>query len=536
MLDLVFRTEDIRIEDMNKYFVETKIDREIINLLKTQTPAILVGSRGVGKSFLLRIAQSELIDSFERERILPVYVSFIKSGLLQTNQENQFQFWMLAKVCQEIIRSLKKQGLMVNVSQQHREVLGVDSNDAFADLIKNFESSWHTKNFSPDLSCLPSIEDFKYTIEDICEELNISRINLFFDEAIHVFLPEQQRQFFTLFRDLRTPYITCNAAVYPGITSFGDTFQSTHDATVVNISRDIFDNEYVASMKEIIEKQAQQKNDSTILTNISKYMDNFKILAFSANGNPRMLLKILAESKNISSGNVSDVIKKFFRTSIWKDFMSLADLYTGHRAFFDWGREFIDDVVLPDFLEKNQQGLSKGEGETRCCIWVHRKAPEQVKIALRLLDYIGIVSEHTTGIKATRSEFGTRYLVNPGCIFSLLNNPSTEAPSIIRAFSLKRMSEYGANHSSYMKILTESNTIRNPDPASILSKRIKQKVELLDLSPWMKNQLTTHGITTIEQILKLTEKELKLIPYFGEARARQIMNAAINATNEYISG
>jgi len=55
MNDFFFRTEDIKLEHIQDFFVETMQDREVINALKNRNPIILIGSRGVGKSFLLKI-------------------------------------------------------------------------------------------------------------------------------------------------------------------------------------------------------------------------------------------------------------------------------------------------------------------------------------------------------------------------------------------------------------------------------------------------------------------------------------------------
>jgi chromosomal replication initiation ATPase DnaA len=91
MADFFYRTEDIKPEEVAKYFVETKRDREIINALKARNPVVLAGSRGVGKSFLLRVAESELLADFESQRVLPVYVSFSRSSLINTTDPQQFQ-------------------------------------------------------------------------------------------------------------------------------------------------------------------------------------------------------------------------------------------------------------------------------------------------------------------------------------------------------------------------------------------------------------------------------------------------------------
>ena len=79
-----------------------------------------------------------------------------------------------------------------------------------------------------------------------------------FDEACHNFLPKQQREFFTLFRDLRDSKICCKAAVYPGITSYG-TFEVFHDSIVKRVEKDILAEDYVEKMRDIIERQVDNR-------------------------------------------------------------------------------------------------------------------------------------------------------------------------------------------------------------------------------------------------------------------------------------
>ena len=82
MSDLLFRTEDIPNEDILDLFVETNQDRDVIEKLKSVSPIILVGSRGVGKSFLMKVAEEELNKTYISEKILPVYLTFNKSSLI----------------------------------------------------------------------------------------------------------------------------------------------------------------------------------------------------------------------------------------------------------------------------------------------------------------------------------------------------------------------------------------------------------------------------------------------------------------------
>jgi hypothetical protein len=537
MSEFFFRTEDIPPDEILQYFVETKRDREIINLLKARNPVVLAGSRGVGKSFLLRVAESELLTAFGAERIFPVYVTFSKSSLIHTTDQLQFQHWMLAKICARLVRALSKAGLLgatpaslsILTGQQGASVATIDTR--IEGIATAFEDSWKQAPGSIDLAGLPTVEAFRDAIEDLCDALKIARLIVLIDEAAHIFLPEQQRQFFTLFRDLRSPYMSCKAAVYPGVTSYGDTFQPMHDATMIAFERDILSAEYVSNMREIVEKQSE----SEIISDIARHGQNFAILAYAASGNPRILLKTLSRAPRVTAQLTNEVIREYYRSDIWSEHSLLPDKYAGHRLLIDWGRKFIETEVLPDLKRKNDAYIQAEKAST-CFFWIHRDAPQPVKEALKLLAYTGIVSEHANGIKATRGEVGTRYAVNLGCLFALEATPTTSALPIAQNLTPRRMSEYGANHNAYQSLLAEVPTFTEANVGDILSKQLAKSIDVLDIAYWQRKGLRSLGLTTIGDVLNVSEYKLMEISYVGEKRSRRMRNAAMEAVYEYLSG
>jgi len=535
MTDFFFRTEDIRPEDIFDFFAEGKEDRNIVDALKNRNPTILVGSRGVGKSFLLRVAQNELLQAFPSERIFPVYMSFIGSALLQSNDPEQFSHWMLARICSSVTRALKSQGLLASHSQSAKILTGesdsLTSPTSIEKIISAYENSWKNPDVKIDTSLLPSVDNVKEALEDIATELNIKRFNLFIDEAAHIFAPDQQRQFFTLFRDLRSHCITCKAAVYPGVTVFGDTFQPSHDATLISLHRDVLAPEYVDKMREIVEKQA----DSAMLQKMAENMKNFAILAYAASGNPRLLLKTLSEAPKLNSTQINSVIKDYYRVNIWSEHTALADKYAGHTDYIDWGRDFIETVALPEIKSKNDVSLNL-DRSTSAYIWVHRDAPEAVKESLRILSYTGILSEHTAGIKATRAAVGSRYVVNLGCLFALEPAPAATAFDVAKGLSPRRMTEYGAKHTAYEELLKKVNLSSKKSLPSALEVQFKKPSGILDLTNWQKEKLIELNLKTVGEVFQATEEKLKQASYVGDVRARQMRNAAFAAVMEYLSG
>ncbi len=536
MADFFFRTEDIRPDEVLEYFVETAKDRQVVDALKNRNPVVLVGSRGVGKSFLLRVAQKELMDTFETNRVFPVYISFVRSSLLQSSDPDQFNHWMLAKICSSVMRGLTKSGLLGRAPKSIALLAGGEltttvERTKVEEIADTYEASWKTPHATVNIEGLPSIEEFKEALEDLADELNISRFSLLIDEAAHIFLPEQQRQFFTIFRDLRSHCITCNAAVYPGVTTFGEIFQPVHDASMISIDRDILSDDYIENMREIVQKQA----DSNLLAQIAQYGKNFSTLAYAATGNPRLLLKTIARCSKMNSQQINETIREFYRSEIWAEHSTLSEKYFGHKTLIDWGRDFIETQVLPDIKAKNDLYISSDKA-TSAFFWIHRDAPELIKEALRVLAYTGIVVEHAVGIKASRAEIGKRYVINLGCLFALDVSPTNSAFEIAKALTPKRMTEYGVNHPAYNKLLDQAAVIVNNEITNALNMQLDRPASVLDLTTWQLEKLTELGLNTVRDVLNATEQKLKEANYVGEVRARRMRNAAVAAVLEYLSG
>jgi hypothetical protein len=232
---------------------------------------------------------------------------------------------------------------------------------------------------------------------------------------------------------------------------------------------------------------------------------------------------------------LNEVIRKFYRSSIWSEHSDLADKYVGHREVIDWGRGFIESSVLPEIKSKNDQYMATDRA-TSCYFWVHRHSPEVVSESLRILSYTGIVKEQESGIRATRGEVGKRYAVNLGCLFALEPTPASTAFAIAKALTPKRMTEFGANHPAY-RPLTESTTINiEGEHGFALEPQLQKPVSVLDLTAWQKEKLAELSLSTVGDVLNASEEQLKLAKYIGDVRARRMKNAAVAAVLEYLSG
>lgn len=535
--EFVIRTEDIRPEEILNLFVETDRDLQLIEALKAPSPLIIEGSRGTGKSFLLRVCEQQQLADLKQNMVLPVYVSFAKSSLLHTNNPQQFQRWMLARLCSRVLRGLYTSGLLGSGLRAAGVLSGgkvglAGESTRLEQIAADYENSFRNPGIKINDADIPDVEDFRDAAQDLCRDVGLQRINVLFDEAAHIFRPEQQRQFFTLFRDLRSPYMTCNAAVYPGVTVYGETFEITHDARMESLHRDPSDPKYRDQMREIVLRQA----DSELQRIIHRNGENFDALGFAVSGNPRLLLKTVALASTLRSGDVQAVIKEFYRTNIWSEHSGLAERYPGHKALIDWGRNFVEQIVVPDAIQKNDTWQREGKSERTCYFWIHRDAPEAVKEALRLLTYTGIVVQLDSGIVATRREIGTRYALNIGCIAAPAAYPIKFITDLHRGLSVKRFSEYGANYASFKELVSTVGIVVGSDLSKLITKQLEQSVSLLDLSLHQRNALQSIEIDTIGKALSSGEAEFQKAHYIGLKRSRRIMNVATAAVLEYLSG
>ncbi len=535
--EFIIRTEDIRPEELLQLFVETERDSQLVKALKAPSPLIIEGSRGTGKSFLLRVCEQQQLETFDEIRVLPVYVSFAKSSLVHAGNPRKFQQWMLSRLCTRILRALYRGGLLSQPLPSATVLAGGPVQPAveqtqLAAIAANFEESYRNPGVQIDDAAVPDVEDLKDAVQDICEAVNVRRINILFDEAAHIFRPEQQRQFFTMFRDLRSPYITCNAAVYPGVTAYGSTFESTHDARIESLNRDITDPKYRSHMRDILFRQA----DSQLQNDIEKNGESFDALAFAVSGNPRLLLKTVARVGRLQTAPVTAVIKEFFRTDIWAEHSGLTERYTGHLDLIDWGRNFVEESIIPDALRKNEVWQSEGKPERTCYFWMHRDSPEAVREALRLLAYTGIVTRLDSGIVATRRELGTRFAVNVGCLAAPSARPISFITDLRRGLSIKRFTEYGANDRRFTEIASAVGDRVETDLSTVIQDQLEKPIHVLDLSDHQRNALMSIGINTVGETLSSSEANFQRAHYIGPKRSRRIMNTATAAVLEYLSG
>lgn len=543
MISFILRTEDLSIEEISKFYVDTKHDRENIDFLKSNVTGLLVGSRGTGKTMLLRVAEKELLENFDSNKTLPVFISFSSAALVD-NSEEKFKKWMLSKILFALQGQLKELGLL-KTKDIFSLLLGKESEETdelakkINRLIEKLEKSWKKDIIDEKLST-PFVDDidyFKQLIHSICDELNVKSIVFLFDEACHNFLPKQQREFFTLFRDLRDSKICCKAAVYPGITSYG-TFESFHDSIMKRVEKDILAEDYVEKMRDIIERQV----DSRTYNILSKNGELLDSLIFAATGNPRVLLKSIYEASekltSLRKANVNLILKDFYRTQMWNEYTKLGEKFQSYKEIVDWGRSFIEDKVLVETQNKNARSENEEDYDKQTIYFIiHKDAPELVKKALSILEYAGIVVVHTEGYKI-RGNVYNRYQINMGIVAASTSEAdlSSYINKLRKGLSIKVVTEYGANSVAFKELEQIKNNINWDDGGIDLQTLLNMPTDILDIYEYQKVEIKKEGFCKLIDILNASESDLQRAHLIGPVRARNIYNLSMNAVLEYIIG
>jgi hypothetical protein len=326
--------------------------------------------------------------------------------------------------------------------------------------------------------------------------------------------------------------MTCNAAVYPGVTSYGPSFEAVHDAQVESLNRDVYAPAYREQMREIVLKQSAAERQGDIEQN----GENFDALALAVNGNPRLLLKTVLLAGRLRANEVQGVLKDFYRNSIWAEHTALAERYPGHKTLIDWGRAFVEQHAIPDTLQKNETWNREGKTERTCYFWIHRDAPEAVKEALRLLTYTGIITKLDAGVVATRKDIGTRYAINIGCLAAPAANPVAFISDLRRGLTIKRFTEYGQNFPLFLELANRVGTMLDADISVALERLLGEPVGVLDLTEHQQDALQSMGIRTVREALMSSEATFQKASYIGPVRSRKMMNVVTASVLEFLSG
>ncbi|MEV4079541.1 hypothetical protein AB0J43_04515 [Nonomuraea fuscirosea] len=396
------RAEYLSRAELTEWTATTARDRSILTKLKGPGAKLLIGPRGCGKSTLLRQAYFEIT---ERGRDQAVYVNYSRSLALEplfhraANALQLFRQWVLVKIVLGFHEALLETG---SHTPSSLDILVNRSRHFVRDLETGREAA------QPEIYISPS--ELLNLLEIWCTELGRRRCVLLLDDAAHAFSPDQQREFFEIFRELRSRQVSAKAAVYPGITSYSPNFHVGHEAELVEAWYRPDESEYLAIMREIVQRRLPE----SYRQRLGGREELIDYLALASFGIPRGFLVMLSqllgveEDEQVPSRANAERAVADHAASVKNVFTSLAAKLPRYRNFVDVGNELAAEAL------RRIQTFNAEKPLTQKAVTIAFPDPLGPALSrmLSMLEYAGIVRDaHTVsrGVKGVFHRYTLHY-------------------------------------------------------------------------------------------------------------------------------
>lgn len=252
-------------------------------------------------------------------------------------------------------------------------------------------------------------------LETWTRELGRRRCVLLLDDAAHAFSPQQQREFFEIFRELRSRSVAPKAAVYPGVTSYSPNFNIAHEAEMIEAWIRPDDPEYLPTMRRLV----RTRLPSALASQLEGREEIVDYLALAAFGLPRGFLNMLSDVLGIDEETVRAPTKRraddaiaTHASSVRNVFASLGDKLPRFRNFVTVGQEFESAMV--DRLQTFNRARSRSKAVV---VGLREPIEKELERIIELLEYAGVVRRLTNVSRGEKGVF-RRLMVHYAVILS----------------------------------------------------------------------------------------------------------------------
>jgi hypothetical protein len=576
------RTESLENKLVLEYYIER--DNTKIQRLVDSEQYLLEGSRGIGKTMLMKAAMLRTQESFGQNSILPVWVSFEESIRLErikviNDSIDPFLQWTMGKILFETLNKISE--LQPKSSNQLNErlskIFNVPTPNTFSkytsllnDYIRilekgDIEDNNAVTNFSPSkelTEILDNPQTFREFLLGLIKDYKLLRIVLLFDEAAHVFSFSQQEKFFTFFKTLRNPAIACKAAVYPGVTNYGKYFERGQDAKEIRIDWSPIDPDDVDYIKSILKKRIKAY-DVSYWNKLTANKNVLDLIAICSNGNPRFAFHIIDElesnkafKSNVTVSILINSIRTVFSTK-WREFDTLKQRLIRYEKYISEAEVFIKETILPNLRIWNDKQRITGK-KLSIGFYISTKAFDQLEKVFSVLAYSNIIGIDYSKRSIGHHKYGYYVTINPSVLFTDLiikdvaelqntsiaieNNQSyTELSSSIKEIT----SQVGVVN--YINCSNSNCDFKSKDESFKFCPKCGSKIELEEEESLYKI-LRSHGLDNLKLSVKILNRIKSKFNNIGELydcdieelRMKYIQDVRINLIRnsvlEYMSG
>jgi len=441
------RSEDLSPSQVLAVFAGSGGDEDIVRRLMGGGVILLQGSRGTGKTMLMRVAHERLLAKTAETKSLSVFVSF--SRYLATYNMNTptqpgyhiFQSWVFAKIVTALCETAREytENWPENIVG---DVFGLAPLEEYTQRLETHYLDSQAGNPSStaaalqvqekDLVDFARLDRIGQRILEFLDRCSFTGVTFFFDEAAQSFAEELQPEFFQLVRHLRHHRISVKAAVYPNTTNYGKDFDIGQDAVVIPIERQVETTEGMAMFTELVEKRFSGSSLGMSMNSSPNILD---FLIKMSGGNPRWFIH-LANAVQVENGGTIpqpkaiSVAKQFPDSTLWPYLRKLRENLPRRRNYVDAALS-LSTYFLDSIRDANKNVRRGGSPVCYVAVSMHRTVPYRVHAALGILQYAGIISRRGPK-KISDRDTAEMYMVHPAIlvreniVFGAEPNPSID--------------------------------------------------------------------------------------------------------------
>ena len=493
--------------------------------------------------------------------MLPVYVNYARSLALEplfhhnANALALFRQWVLMKV-------------VVGVSDTFDE-LRVTRPKSLESYVKDADEYINLLGVGqepPALAQPLSPASLIKLLEGWATTLRRKRVVLLLDDAAHAFSQQQQREFFELFRELRSARLAAKAAVYPGITSYSPNLHVGHEAELVEAWHRPDSDDYLETMHALLRRRLPV----TLLRSLEGREELVDYLALASFGLPRGFLVMVrqllgveeddpdAEAKSATpTKRMADQAIAGYTQSVREVFASLAAKMPRYSRFVEVGAELERAMVRTIARYNSRRDIDA----KAVVIAIAEPMEHELTRVLEMLEYAGIVRKNAAVSRGEKGVF-QRYEMHWAILIqenALSLGRSVASAAVVDALQARDAHAFARSRGTTLlgKDFAERCTLdlapcqncgtprtseeaqfcmkcgRPLTEASIYEELLKAPISRLPLTHRRLDGIQEHSVlrTIGDVLLDEESRELRRVPYIGPIWSERIHRYA----EEYVS-
>ncbi len=476
--NLVLAAEDFNRDDFKALHRFSKNDERVIAKLMAHGPVLLQGSRGSGKSALMREAADRLLLSADAPA-LAIYLSLRHMPLLRSVGDEYQRI-----LCELLIEKI-------------RRVL--DTSEIIFD-------------------AAPTLTSVQSGLMDLSQTIG-RRLVIMFDDAAHLGREASLADFFDVFRTLSNSSVSCKATIYPGVTNFGTRFDVYNDATVVDVIRDEDQSGFADLFTEVVTARYPDLIARRFASDLT-LRDFANFVGKSVLGNMRSFLFAcnalsLSEAESIGLSELGRCFLELTTNFYWPLIDEVKPKLGKYVPIVDSCKE-IAEILLRECGKP-----------TITSVIVHRDIVARLAKAFEILEYAGFIAKRESSKAMKSGGRGSKYAINlcmllehiPGSrltvdVYNRLSKNTGEPIQIhSKGDLLAEISLPSLSESQEPGILNDSlETLR------------KSPMYPYGLTDNMIESLQGGGYVTIRDACDATDQQLDALWGIGEAKVVRIRN------------